>query len=55
MAIGIYSMIAAQGAATGLGTAQKAVVLISLVVGSTFCMWLGDQITQRDLEMEFQY
>ena len=47
LAIGIYSMIAAQGAATGLGTAQKAVVLISLVVGSTFCMWLGDQITQK--------
>ena len=47
LAIGIYSMIAAQGAATGLATAQKAVVLISLVVGSTFCMWLGDQITQK--------
>ena len=47
LAIGIYSMIAAQGAASGLGTAQKAVVLISLVVGSTFCMWLGDQITQK--------
>ena len=43
LAIGIYSMIAAQGAASGLGTAQKVVVLISLVVGSTFCMWLGDQ------------
>ena len=38
LAIGIYSMIASQGAANGLGTAQKAVVLISLVVGSTFCM-----------------
>lgn len=47
LAIGIYSMIAAQGAATGLNTAQKAIVLISLVVGSTFCMWLGDQITQK--------
>ena len=47
LAIGIYSMIAAQGAASGLGTAEKTVVLISLVVGSTFCMWLGDQITQK--------
>ena len=47
LAIGIYSMIASQGAAVGLGTAQKAVVLVSLVVGSTFCMWLGDQITQK--------
>ncbi len=47
LAIGIYSMIAAQGAATGLNIAQKAIVLISLVVGSTFCMWLGDQITQK--------
>ena len=47
LAIGIYSMIAAQGAATGLSSAQKVVVLIALVVGSTFCMWLGDQITQK--------
>ena len=47
LAFGIYSMIAAQGAASGLNTAQKAVILISLVVGSTFCMWLGDQITQK--------
>ena len=47
LAFGIYSMIAAQGAATGLSLPEKAVVLISLVVGSTFCMWLGDQITQK--------
>lgn len=47
LAIGIYSMIAATGAAYGLNTAEKAIVLISLVVGSTFCMWLGDQITQK--------
>lgn len=47
LAIGIYSMIANQGAVVGLGSAQKAVVLVSLVVGSTFCMWLGDQITQK--------
>lgn len=47
LAIGIYSMIAATGVAYGLNTAEKAIVLISLVVGSTFCMWLGDQITQK--------
>ena len=47
LAFGIFSMIAAQGAATGLGLPEKAVILISLVVGSTFCMWLGDQITQK--------
>lgn len=47
LAFGIYSMIASTGAASGLSTAQKAIVLISLVVGSTFCMWLGDQITQK--------
>ena len=47
LAMGIFTMISSQGAATGLNTAEKAVVLISLVVGSTFCMWLGDQITQR--------
>ena len=47
LAMGILTMISSQGAATGLNIAEKAIVLISLVVGSTFCMWLGDQITQR--------
>ena len=41
-------MIAAQGAAVGLCNGSKSpVVLVSLVVGSTFCMWLGDQITTQ--------
>ena len=47
LAFGIYSMIASQGAANGLKIAEKSIVLLSLVVGSTFCMWLGDQITQK--------
>jgi len=47
LAFGIYSMIAATGAGHGLSTVGIGIVLISLVVGSTFCMWLGDQITQK--------
>ena len=47
LAYGIFTMIASQGAAQQLNTAEKGIVLMSLVVGSTFCMWLGDQITQR--------
>ena len=30
-----------------IGKLEKIVIIFSLVVGSTFCMWLGDQITQK--------
>ena len=47
LALGVYSTIANLGATSGVGTLEKIVVIFSLVVGSTFCMWLGDQITQK--------
>ena len=47
LALGIYSTIASYGATSGLSMPGKLVILLSLVVGSTFCMWLGDQITQK--------
>lgn len=47
LAFSVYSMVVAIGAAYGLNIVEKSMILISLVVGSTFCMWLGDQITQK--------
>ncbi|MGG7059454.1 preprotein translocase subunit SecY [Clostridium nigeriense] len=47
LAFGTYSMVAARGAVTGMPWAEIIVVLIALVAGSTFCMWLGDQITAK--------
>ena len=47
LAFGTYSMVAARGAVTGMAWTEIIVVLIALVAGSTFCMWLGDQITAK--------
>ena len=47
LAFGTYSMVAAKGATIGMGWQEVIVVLIALVAGSTFCMWLGDQITAK--------
>lgn len=47
LAFGTYSMVAAKGATTGMQFTSIIVVLIALVAGSTFCMWLGDQITAK--------
>ena len=47
LALGVYSTIANLGATSGVGTPEKIEIIFSLVVGSTFCMWLGDQITQK--------
>ena len=44
-----YATISSSGATAGLQTVQKVVVIFSLVVGSTFCMWLGDQITVKGI------
>ena len=43
----LQSIRSANIAAADITTAQTAIVLISLVVGSTFAMWLGDQITVK--------
>ncbi|GAA0086592.1 preprotein translocase subunit SecY [Clostridium sp. MB05] len=47
LAFGTYSMVAARGAAQGMQWTGIIVVLVALVAGSTFCMWLGDQITAK--------
>lgn len=47
LAVGMYFTISQSGATAGLTTAKMVIVIISLVVGSTFCMWLGDQITVK--------
>ncbi|MDV4152455.1 preprotein translocase subunit SecY [Clostridium sp. AL.422] len=47
LAFGTYSMVAARGATIGMGWADIIVILVALVAGSTFCMWLGDQITSK--------
>lgn len=47
LAFGTYSMISSAGATSGINTQEMIVVLISLVTGSTFCMWLGDQISVK--------
>lgn len=47
LAFGTYSMVAARGATIGMSWYEIIVVLIALVSGSTFCMWLGDQITAK--------
>lgn len=45
LAYGTFAMISNSGGAVGLNTMGKVVVIFSLVVGTTFCMWLGDQLT----------
>ena len=47
LAFGAYSVVAAKGAITGASLPEIIVILIALVAGSTFCMWLGDQITAK--------
>ncbi len=47
LAFGTYSMVAARGATMTMAWYEVIVVLIALVAGSTFCMWLGDQITAK--------
>lgn len=47
LAFGTYSMVAAKGATIGMQWTGIVVVLVALVAGSTFCMWLGDQITAK--------
>ena len=49
LAYGTFAMIANSGGAVGLNTMSKVVVIFSLVVGTTFCMWLGDQLTVKGI------
>ena len=47
LAFGTYTLIKGTGAAAGVTGVEILVIIIALVVGSTFCMWLGDQITVK--------
>ena len=47
LAFGAYSVVASRGAIVGASIYEIIVILIALVAGSTFCMWLGDQITAK--------
>lgn len=49
LAYGSFAMISNSGGAVGLNTMSKVVVIFSLVVGTTFCMWLGDQLTVKGI------
>lgn len=49
LAYGIYATLANSGATAGLEITQKIVIVFTLVVGSTFCMWLGDQVTVKGI------
>jgi preprotein translocase subunit SecY len=45
LSYGTYATLASSGATMGLQTTQKVIIVFTLVIGSTFCMWLGDQLT----------
>jgi preprotein translocase subunit SecY len=49
LAYGIFATISSSGATIGLQLSQKIIVVFALVVGTTFCMWLGDQLTVRGI------
>ena len=49
LAYGIFATISSSGATAGLQLIQKVIVVFALVVGSTFCMWLGDQLTVKGI------
>lgn len=49
LAYGIFATISSSGATSNLNTIQKLVVIFALVVGTTFCMWLGDQLTVKGI------
>ena len=49
LAYGIFATISSSGATAGLQLIQKVIVIFALVVGSTFCMWLGDQLTVKGI------
>lgn len=49
LAYGIFATLSSSGATMGLSITQKIVIIFSLVVGSIFCMWLGDRLTVRGI------
>ena len=47
LAFGMAASLSQKGGAAGISTFEFAIVILSLLVGSTFCIWLGDQITVK--------
>ena len=47
LAIGSVASFGSQGAMISSSSLGLVIVIMSLVVGSTFCIWLGDQITVK--------
>ena len=47
LAIGVLATLSNAGGAAGIGMFQYIVIVITLVAGSVFCIWLGDQITVK--------
>lgn len=48
LAVGMFITISrVPGATVGITDPEIMVVILALIVGSTFCMWLGDQITVK--------
>jgi len=47
LAIGVVASLSQKGASTGISSFEYIVVILSLIVGSVFCIWLGDQITVK--------
>lgn len=49
LAFGIFATISNSGGTTGLSMFGNFIVIFTLVVGTTFCMWLGDQLTVKGI------
>lgn len=47
LAIGVVASLSQKGGAAGISSFEYVVVILSLIVGSVFCIWLGDQITVK--------
>ena len=47
LAIGSVASFGSRGAMISSSSLELVIVIMSLVVGSTFCIWLGDQITVK--------
>ena len=47
LAIGSVASFGSQSGMISSSSLELVIVIMSLVVGSTFCIWLGDQITVK--------
>jgi len=47
LSYGVVASLSQKGGTSGMTTPKYLIVLLSLIVGSMFCIWLGDQITVK--------